>query len=218
MTSYQGAASMDSKVEAVLGEYDSRAARETALMDQLPFEELMRRVDEFLISIGPDTGTLLNHLIKATRKQRILELGTSYGHSTVFLAEAARASGGRVISLDVNADKQGYARGQLAAAGLESFVEFRTGDAREIIATLPGPLDFVLIDLWKELYIACFDLVYPKLSDGALLAADNLLYPELTRDDMLAYQRHVRSHRGIESILLPVGSGIELSRYAAHAL
>ena len=207
---------MDRRVKAVLAEYDRRSAREAALMNALPLEEVMRRVDEFLISIGPDTGTLLNILIKAARAQTILELGTSYGHSTIFLAEAARASGGRVISLDVSADKQRYAREQLAAAGLESFVELRTGDARDIIASLPDPLDFVLIDLWKDLYVPCFDLVYPKLSDGALLAADNILFPEFSRNDMEAYRRHVRTKRGIESILLPVGSGIELSRFASH--
>jgi predicted O-methyltransferase YrrM len=205
---------LDSRVEAVLAEYDRRGERETALMNELSPAEVMRRIDEFLISIGPDTGTLLNILIKAGRAQTILELGTSYGHSTVYLAEAARANGGRVISLDVSADKQRYAREQLAAANLDSFVELRTGDARDIIASLPGPLDFVLIDLWKDLYVPCFDLIYARLSSGALVAADNILYPEFSRNDMAAYQRHVRTKPGIESILLPVGSGIELSRFA----
>lgn len=209
---------MDSRVEAVLAEYDRRSKREMALMNQLPPEEVMRRVDEFLISIGPDTGILLNVLIKAAGARTILELGTSYGHSTVYLAEAARMSGGRVISLDVSADKQRYAREQLAAADLESFVELRTGDARDIIASLSDPLDFVLIDLWKDLYIPCFDLVYPKLSDGAFLAADNILFPEFTRNDMAAYRRHVRTKPGIETVLLPVGSGIELSRFAPNGI
>jgi predicted O-methyltransferase YrrM len=209
---------LDSRVEAVLAEYDRRSKREMALMNQLPPEEVMRRVDEFLISIGPDTGILLNVLIKAAGARTILELGTSYGHSTVYLAEAARMSGGRVISLDVSADKQRYAREQLAAADLESFVELRTGDARDIIASLSDPLDFVLIDLWKDLYIPCFDLVYPKLSDGAFLAADNILFPEFTRNDMAAYRRHVRTKPGIETVLLPVGSGIELSRFAPNGI
>jgi predicted O-methyltransferase YrrM len=209
---------LDSRVEAVLAEYDRRSKREMALMNQLPPEEVMRRVDEFLISIGPDTGILLNVLIKAAGARTILELGTSYGHSTVYLAEAARMSGGRVISLDVSADKQRYAREQLAAADLEPFVELRTGDARDIIASLSDPLDFVLIDLWKDLYIPCFDLVYPKLSDGAFLAADNILFPEFTRNDMAAYRRHVRTKPGIETVLLPVGSGIELSRFAPNGI
>jgi predicted O-methyltransferase YrrM len=209
---------LDSKVEAVLAEYDRRSERESALMNRLPPDEVMRRIDEFLISIGPDTGTLLNVLIKAARAQTILELGTSYGHSTIFLAEAARASGGRVISVDVSADKQRYAREQLAAANLESFVELRTGDARDIIVSLPNSLDFVLIDLWKDLYIPCFDLAYPKLSAGAFLAADNIIYPEFSRNDMAAYRRHVRAKPGVESVLLPVGSGIELSRFAPNEI
>jgi predicted O-methyltransferase YrrM len=136
----------------------------------------------------------------------------------VFLAEAAAVTGGRVITIDVSADKQRHAHAKLVAAGLESAVDFCTGDAREIIASLVGPFDFVLIDLWKDLYIPCFDLVFPKLADGAFLAADNILFPEFTRNDMVAYQRHVRAKPGIESILLPVGSGIELSRFAPRAL
>jgi predicted O-methyltransferase YrrM len=193
---------VDSRVAAVLTDYDRRAAQEAVLMRELGPEEIMRRVDEFLISIGPDTGMLLNILIKAARAQTILEIGTSYGHSTVFFAEAARSTGGRVISLDISADKQRYAREQLAAAGLDALVEFRTGDARDRIAALPGPLDFVLIDLWKDLYVPCFDLVYPKLSAGAFVAADNILFPEFWRDDMVAYRRHVRGKTEMESVLL----------------
>ena len=203
---------MDSEIEAVLARYDQRAAKELAVMQQLSSDELMSRVDEFLISIGPDTGTLLNVLIRSRRARTILELGTSYGHSTIFLAEAARGGNGKVISIDIKADKQAYAYEQLEAAGLDPFVEFLTGDACEIIPSVTGAIDFVLIDLWKDLYIPCFDLVYPKLSEGAFVAADNVLHPELFRDAMAAYRRHVRGRSGIESILLPVGSGIELSR------
>jgi predicted O-methyltransferase YrrM len=209
---------LDSRVAAVLAEYDRHAEREMALMSQLTPEEVTRRVDEFLISIGPDTGALLNILIKSARAQTILELGTSYGYSTIFLAEAARANGGGVISIDISADKQRYAHQKLVAADLESFVQLRTGDARDIIASLVGPLDFVLIDLWKDLYIPCFDLVLPKLSDGALLAADNILIPEFTRNDMVAYRRHVHANPKMESVLLPVGSGIELSRFAPNGI
>jgi predicted O-methyltransferase YrrM len=209
---------MDSEVAAVLARYDQRAEKELALIRQMSPEEIMQRADEFLISIGPETGALLNILIKSLQAPTILEIGTSYGHSTIFFAEAARASKGKVISIDVGADKQKFAREQLAEAGLGAFVEFINGDAREVIASLPGPFDFVLIDLWKDLYIPCFDLVYPKLSDGAFVAGDNILFPEMFRDAMIAYRRHVRAQTGIESILLPVGSGIELSRYSRQLL
>lgn len=208
---------MDEKIEAVLARYNERCARENLLLRALPLEESMRRVDEFLISIGPEAGTLLNLLIKGAGSRAILEIGTSYGHSTIYLAEAARASGGKVTSIDLNAEKQRHARAELEAAGLAPFAELVNGDARAVIAALPGPFDFVLIDLWKDLYIPCFDLVYPKLADGALVIADNILIPEFWRGDMAVYQRHVRSRAGIESVLLQVGNGIELSRYAGKA-
>ena len=129
---------MENRIETVLAQYNQRAAHEAVLLRDLSLEEMMQRVDEFLISIGSGTGTLLNTLIKSAKARTVLELGTSYGHSTIFFAEAVRATGGRVISVDISAAKQHYAREQLAAAGLEPFVEFRTGDARDVIASLRG--------------------------------------------------------------------------------
>ena len=204
---------MDDAVETVLAEYDQRGAKEFQLRDHMSEEEWMSHRDDFLISIGRHTGQILNILIKGAKARNILEIGTSYGHSTVWLAEAARATGGKVITIDEKAYKQEYARGMIARAGLAAQVDFRLGDAREIISALPGPFDFVLVDLWKDLYIPCFDLFYPKLSPGALVAADNMLRPESAREDALAYRKHVRSKPHIDSVLLEVGSGVELSRY-----
>ncbi|MBI3496385.1 MAG: class I SAM-dependent methyltransferase [Proteobacteria bacterium] len=147
---------MDNAIEIVLADYDARAAAEHKLMQELPPKELARRIDEFLISVGPNTGRLMNLLIKEAKARTILELGTSYGYSAIWLAEAARATGGKLISSDVHPGKQDHARAQLAKAGLLDYVEFRLGDARKTIAALETPLDFVLIDLWKELYIPCF--------------------------------------------------------------
>jgi len=204
---------MDDAVETVLADYDQRGAKEFQLRDQMSEEEWMSHRDDFLISIGRHTGQILNILIKGAKARNILEIGTSYGHSTVWLAEAARATGGKVITIDEKAYKQEYARGMIARAGLAAQVDFRLGDAREIISALPGPFDFVLVDLWKDLYIPCFDLFYPKLSPVALVAADNMLRPESSREDALAYRKHVRSKPHIDSVLLEVGSGVELSRY-----
>ena len=93
-----------------------------------------------------------------------------------------------------------------------SVVEFKLGDARESIAALAGPFDFVLLDLWKDLYIPCFDLFYPKLGAGAMVVADNMIFPEFSRTDAETYRKHVRANADILSVLLAVGSGIELSR------
>jgi predicted O-methyltransferase YrrM len=70
----------------------------------------------------------------------------------------------------------------------------------------------VLLDLWKHYYIPCFDLFYPKLAPGALVVADNMIYPETTSQHAMDYRKHVRIKRDMQSVLLPVGSGLEVSR------
>jgi predicted O-methyltransferase YrrM len=203
---------VDSAIEAVLRRYEERAAAETKRMQELAPAEFTKHIDEFLLAVGPATGRLMNLLIKEAKARTILELGTSHGYSTVWLAEAARATGGKVISMDVHPGKQEYARQALRSTGLAEFAEFKLGDARESIAALPGPIDFVLLDLWKELYIPCFDLFYPKLGSGAMVVADNMIFPEFSRRDAEDYRRHVRAKSDLQSVLLPVGSGLEVSR------
>ena len=91
-------------------------------------------------------------------------------------------------------------------------MEFKLGDARDSIAARAGPTDFVLLDLWKDPYIRCFDLFYPKLGSGALVVADNMIFPEFSRQDADDYRKHVRTKADLQSVLLAVGSGIEVSR------
>jgi predicted O-methyltransferase YrrM len=207
---------MDQAVAQVLAEYDARAERERGFFRGPPRDLELSR-DQLLLRVGPETGQLINILAREAEAKSILELGTSYGYSTVWLADAARQTGGRVTSLDLVADKQTYAKSMLQKCGLDGFVHFMAGDATKILSGLSGRFDFVLVDLWKELYVACFDLLYPaKLKDGALLVADNMLQPQSSRPDANAYRRRVRSAKGMESVLLAVGSGIEISRYAPN--
>ena len=199
---------MDSAIEAVLAAFEARSEREWSSPGAAGGR------DKMLLSVGREAGKLLNLLVREAKAQRILELGTSYGYSAVWLAEAARATGGRIISLDVADYKQASAAKSLAEAGLDGFVEFQTGDALEIIPRLAGSFDFVFMDIWKDLYGPCLDLVYPKLAPGALLVADNMLRPLDARADALVYRRRVRALPGMSSILLPVGQGLEVSRRA----
>jgi predicted O-methyltransferase YrrM len=203
---------MTDTFSAILAEYEARAAEERRTIDALADGEMFHRRDDFLISVGPHTGTFLNILAKDSGARAILEIGASYGYSTMWLAEAAQATGGKVTSLELRPEKVDYARERLARAGLESFVDFRIGDARESLAALAGPFDLVLLDLWKELYVDCFDLVYPKLQSGGFIAADNMLHPANTVAHANAYRAHVRQQAGVSTILLPIGSGVELTR------
>ena len=204
---------MDQAVERVLAEYEARRDGEIEVFRTITPAEMGRRVDDFLISVGKEVGHFLNILLRESGSRQILELGTSYGHSTIFLAEAARATGGRVISCDVHAAKQDYARAMLERAGLTDRVEFRLGDAHAAIQSLDVALDFVLVDLWKDAYISTFDLFYPKLAAGAFIAADNMIVPEAARPDTIAYRRHIRTKPDLDTVLLPIGHGVELSRF-----
>lgn len=204
---------MDSAVENVLHEYQLRIDVERKKRIELGGEEWERRRDEWILEVGHSTGQLLNILAKEAKAQTILEVGGAYGYSTVWLAEAAQATGGKVISLEIHPEKQKYARAAITKAGLAGFVDFRLGDAIEKITILSEAVDFVLLDIWKDLYIPCFDLFYPKLYPGAIIAADNMIHPEYFREMSVQYRKHVRTKTDIQSMLLPVGAGIELSRY-----
>jgi predicted O-methyltransferase YrrM len=209
----QDSTAIDPAVLKVIEDYEARARRDEELWNTLTEAEVRERLDEFLLPVGRAAGTLMNLIIREAKARRILEVGSSYGYSTTWLAEAARAVGGKVISLELRAAKTEYARAQLARVQLEGLVEFRVGDALAALAQLQGPFDFVLIDLWKDLYVPVFERLYPKLAPGAIIVADNMLQPESARPHARAYRERVRAAPDMSSVLLAVGNGLEVSRY-----
>jgi len=194
----------------VLASYSQRIADEVIKQAAIG-DQLMARRDEFLLPVGPEAGWFLHSLVLARRPARVLELGTSYGYSTLFLADAVRQVGGTLITMDLADYKQAAARAMLEQAGVADVVDFRLGDAVSLIAADPGPFDLVLLDIWKELYVPCLKALYPKLSDEGIIAADNMIEPAVARDSARAYRAAVRALPDMQSVLLPVGSGIELS-------
>ena len=200
----------DLKVQAIFEQYETRAFEESKLMRELGSSGVSRR-DEFLLPIGSEVGWFLHALIRARKPKRILEIGTSYGYSTLFLADAARSYGGDVISLEIAENKQQFATKQLALAGLSERVDFRLGDAVSLIDEDPGEFQFVLLDIWKELYVPCFDAVYPKLSDESILVADNMYAPVVCLPDAREYRQGLKAKPDLQTTLLPIGSGVELT-------
>jgi predicted O-methyltransferase YrrM len=201
----------DPAVQNVLTEYRQRMQSEAAIRKSLSRQEWLRRRDEFLLDVGESAGMLMNLLIRESKAKTILEVGTSYGYSTLWLAEAARATEGKGITLDLSAEKQRHAQAMLRKAGLDRYAELRCGDAIVLIEELTEAVDFVLIDLWKDVYIPCFDAVRSKLAPAALVVADNMIYPPDSQESAQAYRAHVRKN-AMDSVLLPVGHGIEISR------
>jgi predicted O-methyltransferase YrrM len=161
-----------------------------------------------MLNITPDTGRLLWILVRALRATRILEVGTSNAYSTIWLADAARATGGRVVTLERDPDKVRLARENLERAGVAQWVEVREGPAAETLAALPGPFDLVFLDADRTSYRTYLELAVPRLVPGGLLVADNVVSHRSELEDFLA---RVKGHPELLSVTVPVGKGEEIA-------
>ena len=204
---------MNSRVAAVLQEYAEREAAERLALHSFDNATYLQQRENMLLGIGPETGQFLNLLIKAQRAKNIVEVGTSFGYSTLWLAEAAASTGAIVTSFDLSPEKQTYAAEMMRKAGLQDHVRFVSGDALTSLREYAGPIDFALIDLWKDMYIPAFDRIYPKLSQAAIVCADNMLFPDYQREAAKEYIAHVCAIKGAESVTLAVGSGVEFTMF-----
>lgn len=203
----------DPRVQAVFEAYQARHREDLARMRELGPAGFAHR-DEFLLPVGEEAGWFLHALIVARAPARILELGTSYGYSTLFLADAARRAGAQVVTMELAGHKQDHARTMLERAGLAGHVEFRCGDALDLLAAdaaAGGTWDFVLLDIWKELYEPCLEAFYPQLTDEAVICSDNMIDPPAHRDSVRRYRAAIRARADLQTALLPIGQGIELS-------
>jgi predicted O-methyltransferase YrrM len=158
--------------------------------------------------ISASGGDLLYALVRSARPETVVEFGTSYGISTLYLAAAVADNGtGRVFSTELSAAKIAAARSNLAEAGLDGPVTILEGDARETLADLPGPIGLVLLDGWKDLCLPVLRLLEPRLAPGALVVADDIDLPSMA--DYLAYVRDPAN--GYVSVAFPVEDGMEIS-------
>ncbi len=161
-----------------------------------------------MLNITPDTGRLLWILIRSSRATRILEVGTSNAYSTIWLADAACGTGGRVVTLEADPGKVALARENLRRAGCADRVELVAGRAAETLSTLAGPFDFVFLDADRASYLTYLELVLPKVVPGGVIVADNVTsHPS----ELEAYLGRVKSHPALFSVTVPVGKGEEIS-------
>ena len=161
-----------------------------------------------MLNITRDTGRLLWLLVCATGATRILEVGTSNAFSTIWLADAARATGGRITTLEINPDKVALARANLASAGLDGLVEIITGPAADTLARLPGPFDIVFLDADRPSYLSYLELAVPRLRTGGMLIADNVISHTHELQEFLL---RVKSHPQLFAVTVPIGNGEEIA-------
>lgn len=165
-----------------------------------------------LLNLEPATAHLLSILVRSSRRRRLLEIGTSNGYSTIWLAWAARPFGGHVISIDREADKLALADDNLRRAGVREVVDLIQGDATQVVATLAGPFDCVFFDADRLSAPSQLTLLEPKLTADVFLLADNALsHPQ----EIAAYLAAVQALPQFEHLVVPIGKGLSLAyRYA----
>lgn len=165
-----------------------------------------------MLNLEPETAQLLSFLVRSSKRTRILEIGTSNGYSTCWLAWAAQQTGGHVTSIDREQHKQALAVDNLRQAGLSELVELHCGDATEIVSNLPGPFDCVFFDADRFSAPAQLALLLPKLTPEALLMADNVLsHPT----EIAGYLAAVQALTDFEQMVIPVGKGLSVAYRAA---
>jgi predicted O-methyltransferase YrrM len=176
----------------------------------LPWERLEGRLSDKFVCLEPAQGVLCYLLARSARARTIVEFGTSFGVSTIYLAAAVRDNGGGcVIGTELVPAKAERARAHLREAGLEEFVEIRLGNALDSLREIDTPVDFMLSDGFPRFALPVLQLVAPRLRQGAIVVADNVGAFWADHGDYLRWVRDPAN--GFASSLLPLNEGTELS-------
>jgi predicted O-methyltransferase YrrM len=158
--------------------------------------------------ISRSGGSLLYALVRNGRPDTIVEFGTSYGISTIHLAAAVADNGaGHVFTTELSGTKVAAAQQNFEQAGVAGHVTILPGDALDTLADIPGPIDLVLLDGWKDLCLPVLQLLEDRLASGALVVADDTTFTSMT--DYLSYVRDPAN--GYVNIAFPVEDGMEIS-------
>ena len=160
---------------------------------------------ERLRNVESDTAELLALLARALRATRILELGTSNGYSTLWLADAARSTGGRVLSVDIDSARTTQAAEHLARTQLQRYAELRTEDAALVLARAENDShDMIFLDAERPAYPAYWPDLVRVLTPGGLLVVDNVLSHA---EEVSEFRALVRETAGVTEALAPTGAG-----------
>ena len=211
---------MDFLPEAI-GQYaDQHSQKEPVLLAKLSRETHQKVMMPRMLS-GHLQGRVLSMLSHMVRPERILEIGTYTGYSALCMAEGL-APGGKLITLDKNEELEELVRRYIAEAGLEQTIDFKLGDAIELIPQTEGPFDLVFIDADKTNYHNYFQLVLEKVRPGGFIIADNVLWSgkvletNLKADEdteaIREFNRLVRADDRVEKVLLPIRDGLMIIR------
>jgi caffeoyl-CoA O-methyltransferase len=170
---------------------------------------------------GHFQGRVLSMLSHMIRPRRVLEIGTYTGYSALSFAEGL-TDDGKVITIDVNEELEDLVREYIAKAGMNEKIDYRIGDAAQIIPELNETFDIVFIDADKKNYCNYYNLVFDMVQPGGYIIADNVLWSGKVLDDyekldretriIMDYNRMVHEDSRVQEVLLPIRDGLMVAR------
>lgn len=180
-----------------------------AVMAELKARDIADRSDGTnhsarLRAISPEVGRLLLTLALSIKARTIIEIGTSGGYSTLWLAVAATRTGGRVTTFEIDAAKAALARRTFEAAGVDGVVDLRESDGGAGLADQLNRVDLIFLDSEKNDYVRLLELAIGALRPGGMLVADNLISHE---SDLVEFRAHALADPRLSGLVIPIGSG-----------
>jgi caffeoyl-CoA O-methyltransferase len=206
---------------ALLAYCEAHTSGEDTLLKKITRETQAKVLMPRMLS-GHLQGKMLELFTKMLQPETILEIGTYTGYSGVCLARGLK-KGGKLITLDINDELETMVRGFFAESGLAEQIDYRLGNALEIIPTLSGPFDLVFIDADKFNNATYFDLIIDKVRPGGIILADNVLWSgkvlvaegqKIDKDTkaILDFNDKIQNDPRVENVLLPIRDGIMMAR------
>jgi caffeoyl-CoA O-methyltransferase len=198
----------------------SHSQDEPELLQKLSRETWQKVLAPRMLS-GHLQGRVLSMLSKLINPKYILEIGTYTGYSAICLAEGLQKQG-EIHTIDINEELYDFQRTYFDASGYGSQIFQHIGDAREIIPKLDFSFDLVFIDADKQNYPTYLEILLPRLAKGAILLSDNVLWSgkvvkpvkedDLDTKALLSYNKSLKEHPKLETVLLPIRDGLTVSR------
>ena len=180
-------------------------------------EDWAEQLRDFYLPVDREQGRFLYQMVRGVRAERVVEFGSSFGISSIYLAAGLRDNngGGILVGSELVEDKAAMARRNIAAAGLADYADIRSGDARTTLLDPGGPVDVVLLDGGPTMYVEIAQLLKPHLRDGAVVLADNI---KDGAEDEQPYAKWVRDPaHGFVSSSIVMKDGTEYSVWVGTA-
>lgn len=183
---------------------DSQDAEKETLMDQKVKKFLDKMKNRWRdLNVPEEDGKILYEIILKNKYKRALEIGTSTGHSAIWIAWALSKTGGKLITIEIDEGRYRQALANFKEAGLSDFIDARLADAHDLVNELSGPFDFVFIDADKDWYTNYAKAVVPKLEPGGCMTAHNVERGRFGMRGTREYYEYMKSLPEFETSLHP---------------